>query len=164
MVSLAVGVLVYGLLLGCWIPRITVRASAGASAEPRAAPGVTPRGLSRRAALLITGFFAAAWVVRRITGAEPDARRAPVDVTPNNRFYQISKNYPLDPTVDPATWSLDVRGLVRVPLTLSYAAFLERRPGGGDAITRSSASVMRSAATSSATRSGGAFGCGTSSP
>jgi DMSO/TMAO reductase YedYZ molybdopterin-dependent catalytic subunit len=55
-------------------------------------------------------------------------RGMPPEVTPNGRFYQVSKNYPFDPMVDTATWSLQVKGLVAKPLTLSYAEFVRSGP------------------------------------
>jgi DMSO/TMAO reductase YedYZ molybdopterin-dependent catalytic subunit len=48
----------------------------------------------------------------------------PPEVTPNSRFYQVSKNYPFDPAVDVATWSLEITGLVATPIRFSYAQFV----------------------------------------
>ncbi len=52
----------------------------------------------------------------------------PPEVTPNRQFYQVSKNYPFDPKVDVAKWSLEVKGLVARPLKLSYTEFLQAAP------------------------------------
>ncbi|MBI2872455.1 MAG: molybdopterin-dependent oxidoreductase [Chloroflexi bacterium] len=43
----------------------------------------------------------------------------PPEVTPNDRFYVISKNI-VDPEVDASRWSLKVEGLVERPFTLAY--------------------------------------------
>lgn len=40
-------------------------------------------------------------------------------VTPNSKFYRISKNL-FDPTVDAGDWTLNIHGLVASPLTLKY--------------------------------------------
>lgn len=46
----------------------------------------------------------------------------PLEITPNDRFYVVSKNPPgFDPKVDVNRWSLEVAGLVGRPLKLSYA-------------------------------------------
>jgi DMSO/TMAO reductase YedYZ molybdopterin-dependent catalytic subunit len=44
-------------------------------------------------------------------------------VTPNERFYVISKNL-VDPTLSAAGWSLEIKGLVDNPQHLSYSALL----------------------------------------
>ena len=54
-------------------------------------------------------------------------RGMPPEVTPNNQFYQISKNV-LDPTVDVARWTLEVRGLVAKPLKLTLQDFKNAGP------------------------------------
>ncbi len=41
-------------------------------------------------------------------------------ITPNDQFYVVSKNFVSDPTVDGATWQLQVNGDVLHPYTLSY--------------------------------------------
>lgn len=46
-------------------------------------------------------------------------------VTPTDEFYVVSKNI-VDPTVDGATWTLEVDGLVRQKLTLSLSDLLAR--------------------------------------
>lgn len=43
----------------------------------------------------------------------------PPDVTPNEKFYRISKNV-FDPKVSVSRWSLEVKGLVERPMTLTY--------------------------------------------
>lgn len=43
----------------------------------------------------------------------------PPRITPTEQFYVVSKNF-VDPTVDGTQWQLEIGGLVRTPLTLSY--------------------------------------------
>ena len=45
----------------------------------------------------------------------------PTEITPNDRFYVVSKNVVRDPVVDPQTWQLEVTGLVDRPFFLSYS-------------------------------------------
>ncbi len=128
---LAVGAALYGLLLARWIPGTAPARIPGTgtlSGEPVGAARVARRRLLRHSALLVTGLAAAVLIVRRIARAPAAARGLPPEVTPNDQFYQVSKNYPFDPTVDRATWSLEVGGLVAAPLTLSYAEFLRAAP------------------------------------
>jgi DMSO/TMAO reductase YedYZ molybdopterin-dependent catalytic subunit len=42
------------------------------------------------------------------------------EITPNDQFYIVSKNFVSDPTVDASTWQLRVSGLVTHPYTLTY--------------------------------------------
>jgi DMSO/TMAO reductase YedYZ molybdopterin-dependent catalytic subunit len=42
------------------------------------------------------------------------------EITPNDKFYVVSKNVFRDPVVDAQSWRLEVSGLVERPLTLSY--------------------------------------------
>ncbi|HLW47339.1 MAG TPA: molybdopterin-dependent oxidoreductase [bacterium] len=51
-------------------------------------------------------------------------RGMPGEVTPSARFFQVSKNFPFDPVVDVAAWSLAITGRVATPLRLSYAQFV----------------------------------------
>jgi DMSO/TMAO reductase YedYZ molybdopterin-dependent catalytic subunit len=75
-----------------------------------------------RVAAVVSGAAAVA------SGAFRLIRGMPPEVTSNREFYQVSKNYPFDPTVDVATWSLEVGGLVGHPLKLSYADFVRAAP------------------------------------
>jgi len=43
----------------------------------------------------------------------------PMEVTPNEEFYLVSKNF-IDPEVSEATWSLKIEGLVAKPIELTY--------------------------------------------
>ncbi|MBI3997890.1 MAG: molybdopterin-dependent oxidoreductase [Armatimonadetes bacterium] len=48
-------------------------------------------------------------------------RGLPPEVTPNDRFYVVSKNPAgLDPKVDASKWSLEITGLVGKPIKLTY--------------------------------------------
>lgn len=47
----------------------------------------------------------------------------PPEVTPNEEFYIVSKNF-IDPVVNKDSWSLEVDGLVENPLTLRYGDLL----------------------------------------
>ena len=42
------------------------------------------------------------------------------EITPNDKFYTVSKNVFRDPSVDPSAWRLQISGLVDRPMTLSY--------------------------------------------
>jgi DMSO/TMAO reductase YedYZ molybdopterin-dependent catalytic subunit len=78
--------------------------------------------MNRRQALAMLGTAAAgasavAWLGR--SGAAPagtgevgNVRGLPSEITPNDRFYTVSKNVLSNPTVRPETWRLDVYGLV----------------------------------------------------
>lgn len=45
----------------------------------------------------------------------------PPEITPTDQFYIVSKNPPgLDPVVDGRKWRLEIRGLVRTPMTFTY--------------------------------------------
>jgi DMSO/TMAO reductase YedYZ molybdopterin-dependent catalytic subunit len=47
------------------------------------------------------------------------------EVTPTKDFYQVSKNFFSDPVVDPNTWTLQIAGLVKQPMNLTYAQLLQ---------------------------------------
>jgi len=95
-----------GLLIAAGASRIGVWASA--AAERVTAAATAAAGVASGAFRLIQGM--------------------PPEVTPNGRFYQVSKNYPFDPVVDVTKWSLGVKGLVARPFTLSYAEFVKVAP------------------------------------
>lgn len=42
------------------------------------------------------------------------------EITPNDKFYLVSKNVFRDPEVNPATWRLEITGAVGRPLTFTY--------------------------------------------
>jgi len=93
-----------------------------------AVASVEGRRLFLRRALLWTGGLAVAGygakLVLDIIGAATPSKsfsyrgQMPPEVTPNDRFYTVSKNI-VDPTVDPAAWALEVTGLVESPYTLT---------------------------------------------
>ena len=54
-----------------------------------------------------------------VVRGRPDDGTLSSELTPPDRFYTVSKNA-VDPTVEVNGWSLEVRGLVKTPLRLSY--------------------------------------------
>jgi DMSO/TMAO reductase YedYZ molybdopterin-dependent catalytic subunit len=112
-------------------------------ASPAPAGEDEPGGVSRRDALrrsivpvlaIALGTRWAAWLAAaaaRVAAAAAQTfvllRGMPPEVTPNDRFYQISKNF-VDPTVDVARWTLEVRGLVARPLRLTLAQLKQAGP------------------------------------
>ncbi len=154
---LALGSLVYGFLLaglGHQPGQVRTQNAPPASGTPatvrtgESSVGSRPtsrRDLLRLATLILLGAAAASLGVwkdatvtrgaalasrafRLITGKPSSENEMPPEVTPNGRFYRISKNYPFDPKVDVAKWALTVTGLVTRPLVLSYAEFLTAAP------------------------------------
>ena len=147
---LALGSLVYGFLLaglGHQPGHARTKSAPPASGTPatvRTGP-TSRRDLLRLATLIMLGAAAASlgvwkdaaatrgaalasWAFRLITGKPSSDNKMPPEVTPNGRFFLISKNYPFDPKVDVAKWALTVTGLVTRPLVLSYAEFLKAAP------------------------------------
>ena len=51
--------------------------------------------------------------ISQVTGLSPE-------ITPNDKFYVVSKNFLSDPTVNSNTWQLRIGGLVAHPYTLTY--------------------------------------------
>ncbi len=111
----------------------------GAAAAPVVPESVTRRDLLRRSALVVlavsAGASLAAWARAAGSHAAAAARGAfrllkgmPPEVTPNDKWYQVSKNF-FDPTVDVAKWSLEVKGLVERPLRLSLPELQKAAPG-----------------------------------
>lgn len=115
---------VYGLT-AAWITR---PASQAAPASLAPAPGMTRRAFLSRAAFWIVvigavGFGARALAsgASRMAGSLVPSRDAgvlPPEVTPNDRFYKVSKNF-VDPEVDGGAWRLRIVGMVDHPLTLT---------------------------------------------
>jgi DMSO/TMAO reductase YedYZ molybdopterin-dependent catalytic subunit len=120
--------LLYGGLLG-WLAR-SPSAHATTSGSDQALPDRSGRrALLRQLAGLPVLWLAAAgagsWLIAmgtRLAGAATLAFEAikglSPEVTPTAKFYTISKNL-FDPTPNPRTWRLKIRGLVEHPLTLS---------------------------------------------
>ena len=95
--------------------------------------GMSRRHVLQRSAVVmvasVAGTRCAVWIwsaASRVAAAAAQAftliKGMPAEVTPNNQFYQISKNF-FDPTVDVSKWSLEVRGLVGKPLRLNMEEF-----------------------------------------
>ena len=137
---MAVGSLIYGILL-----TFLIGAPERVRGDRAAQAPVTRRALFRRlgpmllaaaavslGALAVRGGARAVDVASRalqaMMGISPRPGEMPPEVTPTEQFYQVSKNYPFDPTVDVTTWRLTVSGLVSRPLTFSYAEFLKAAP------------------------------------
>src|SRR5687768_17628 len=86
--------------------------------------------MNRRQALAMLGTAAAgagafAWLSR--SGGAPagsgevaGVRGLPSEITPNDRFYTVSKNVLSNPSVRVETWRLDVYGLVGQRAALSF--------------------------------------------
>jgi len=58
----------------------------------------------------------------------------PPEITPNDKFYVVSKNVIRDPDIDAQRWRLQVRGLVDQPTTLTYQE-LRRLPSFNQYLT-----------------------------
>jgi len=114
-----------------------VYAGAVRGRPPRVDPGASGDGVTRREVLsrglllvvaATAGAAAARWVVTAGDRARIFAQSLfagikdlPPEITPNDRFYVVSKNPPgFDPDLDANRWSLEVTGLVARPLKLTY--------------------------------------------
>jgi DMSO/TMAO reductase YedYZ molybdopterin-dependent catalytic subunit len=154
---MAVASLLYGLVLAVVYGRSSARrVSAGGRGlrtppvvlhdRPRAedvaakpaAGTFNRRDVLRRSGLVLVAAAAGARVVAwageagsRAAGAAMQAfqllKGMPPEVTPDNAFYQVSKNF-FDPTVNVARWSLEVTGLVDKPLKLSLGDLQKAAP------------------------------------
>jgi DMSO/TMAO reductase YedYZ molybdopterin-dependent catalytic subunit len=139
---MAIASLVYGLVLAALAGRPSVQHTLDRLASrPPVMGGSDPmdrRDLLRLSALAVLGAAAgtrlAAWAARagtRLALAAGEAFRLlkgmPPEVTPNDQWYQVSKNF-FDPTVDVNKWKLDVTGLVDKELHLSFAEFTKAAP------------------------------------
>jgi DMSO/TMAO reductase YedYZ molybdopterin-dependent catalytic subunit len=58
---------------------------------------------------------------KEVAGGFPNVPGMPLEVTPNDRFYEVSNNWYSNPNLDAEKWHLKVGGLVAQPLTLTYA-------------------------------------------
>ncbi|MBI2855434.1 MAG: molybdopterin-dependent oxidoreductase, partial [Chloroflexi bacterium] len=73
-------------------------------------------------AALAVGTYAARLLVERgpsTTAGGISSEGMPLEVTPNEEFYTVSKNF-VDPAVPQSGWELRVEGLVERPFSLSY--------------------------------------------
>lgn len=79
---------------------------------PGAGSGVSSEAVRTNAALVGAGDL-----VQAMAAGVPGL---PEEITPNDRFYVVSKNVIRDPVVNEQSWRLEVAGLVERPLTLTY--------------------------------------------
>ena len=59
-------------------------------------------------------------VERQLAGEFPHIPGMTSEITPNEQFYKVSKNWFSNPDVDAATWRLTLGGLMSKPYTLNY--------------------------------------------
>jgi len=141
-IPMAIASLVYGLVLAALAGRPSVQRTLDRLASrPPVMGGSEP--MDRRDLLRLSGFVVlgaaagtrlAAWAAgagTRLALAAGEVfhllKGMPPEVTPNNQWYQVSKNF-FDPTVDVNKWKLDVTGLVDKELHLSFADFTKAAP------------------------------------
>lgn len=118
--------LAYGLLLRVFSGRAPAPA-------PTSADGVTRREMLSRALIFAVattaGATAARWVqiaAKQTTAAAQSlaARfraHLPAEITPNDKFYVVSKNPPgFDPTLDASRWALEIGGMVGRSIRMTY--------------------------------------------
>jgi DMSO/TMAO reductase YedYZ molybdopterin-dependent catalytic subunit len=86
-------------------------------APPEVAPVLSSEAASAFAAIAERGSLQEA-LVAGVPGLSPE-------ITPNPRFYVVSKNVIRDPAVDSQSWQLEVTGLVDRPYRLGYAELLQ---------------------------------------
>jgi DMSO/TMAO reductase YedYZ molybdopterin-dependent catalytic subunit len=125
---------------------VWVRPLALALAAPRLQPAVAGTGQDRRRALAALAYATAGvaalggvalWLrsgaksgTTATPAGQPDASalaspfdvvtRVTLEITPNEKFYTVSKNMLADPSVDVRSWRLDIRGLVERPFSLRH--------------------------------------------
>ena len=106
-------VTVVGLFLGVGLFQVVARRLT--PAEPAADPSA--EAAMARAAVAGAGDLVQA-IARGLPGVSPE-------ITPNDKFYVVSKNVFSDPAVSEETWRLEVTGLVERPTTFAYAQIKE---------------------------------------
>ncbi|MBI3969424.1 MAG: molybdopterin-dependent oxidoreductase, partial [Chloroflexi bacterium] len=120
--------LAYGLVLSVALryatPTLELETEAQADETDLSAHGRRRRLLLTRiaAGLFVLSGGAVIWKLVGDLGARAFSR--PIkglspEITPVDDFYTVSKNF-LDPTVDAASWKVEITGLVDQPLTLTY--------------------------------------------
>ena len=112
---------IYGLALGYFFTG-AVKEGGGSDV------GSTRREFVRKAGIYafvgLIGYLGLNFLIRNIgsqvttSGSFRTAGVLSTEITPNDEFYVVSKNI-LDPTVDAERWSLDIKGLVKNPFTLT---------------------------------------------
>ena len=112
---------IYGLALGYFFTG-AVKEGGGSDV------GSTRREFVRKAGIYafvgLIGYLGLNFLIRNIgsqvttSGSFRTAGVLSTEITPNDKFYVVSKNI-LDPTVDAERWSLDIKGLVKNPFTLT---------------------------------------------
>jgi DMSO/TMAO reductase YedYZ molybdopterin-dependent catalytic subunit len=81
--------------------------------EPPAVASVQSSEVARTAATVAAASTLEEALALGVPGLAPE-------ITPNDAFYVVSKNFLQDPTVDAAKWRLEVVGSVDRPMTLTY--------------------------------------------
>lgn len=83
------------------------------SLTPPEVPAILSGEVARTNAILSSAPSLARAIELGIPGLSPE-------ITPNDKFYVVSKNVFRDPSVQEAAWRLEIKGLVDRPLTLTY--------------------------------------------
>jgi len=124
--------IIYAVVLALLSRRHVMARPDGPPPSPPA-DGVTRREMLSRGVMVAlaatAGTAAARWVLSAGHSASAFAQALfsrikdlPAEITPNDRFYVVSKNPPgFDPELDAERWSLEIAGLVGRPLKLSFA-------------------------------------------
>ena len=132
LMAIAFIALAYALVYALALVVLDRRARAAGPGSAAEAEGVTRRELLQRAFLLVlagtAGTASARWVqtaaARTTAFAQSLFARInglPPEITPNDRFYVVSKNPPgFDPDVEADKWLLQVGGLVGQPVRITY--------------------------------------------
>jgi DMSO/TMAO reductase YedYZ molybdopterin-dependent catalytic subunit len=130
--AVALVAFIYALVFALVSAAMQRRPRVDGSGPERTAAGMTRRELIQRAMLLalagMAGTAAARWAqnvaARTTVFAQSLFARIqglPPEITPNDRFYVVSKNAPgFDPAVDGDRWLLQVGGLVEQPIRMTY--------------------------------------------
>lgn len=131
--SLLVLYWVYGAILGLLAGRFLRHASNTLTTAGSSAPSLdaSRRAFAKRllTSILAAGTFPALLPLLETLTARSRAfaqdlfqrlKGLPPDVTPNEKFYKISKNI-FDPKVHVSRWSLELKGLVERPMKLTYS-------------------------------------------
>ncbi|MBM3946314.1 MAG: molybdopterin-binding oxidoreductase [SAR202 cluster bacterium] len=128
--SYSLATLVATALYGLAFARITRAPPAAASPTHQISTGMTRRAFLSHAAFWIVVVGAVGFGVRSLASgvltvarsrvSPRDAGVLPLEITPNDRFYKVSKNF-VDPEVDGVSWRLRIGGMVDNPAALTLA-------------------------------------------